>query len=392
VDYDLSNEQELVRSTVREFAQQRVAPAAAELDRESRFPYAIVAELGELGLMGMTIPEEYGGAGADTVSYAIAVEELTRIDSSVAITVAAHHSLGTLPIWYFGSEEQRREWLPDLASGRRLAAFGLTEPDAGSDAGATRTRAELRDGQWVVNGSKIFITNAGTDITACVTITARTGDDEISNLIVSNGTPGHAVSAPMRKLGWRASDTREVSFENCAVAEGNLLGPRGEGFRQFLQILDGGRISVAAMGVGLAQGAYELAYAYAEERRQFGRPIAKFQAVQFQLADMAVEIEAGRQLVYRAAWLKDQGRDFGLAAAQAKLYTGELSHRVANAALQIHGGYGFMEDSAIARLYRDQKILEIGEGTNDIQRLVIAKKLGIGSRVTRGRDEVTVAS
>jgi short/branched chain acyl-CoA dehydrogenase len=377
LDYDPTPEQELVRSTVREFAQERVAPVAAELDRESRFPYELVTELAQLGLMGMTIPEEYGGAGADTVSYAIAVEELTRIDSSVAITVAAHHSLGTLPIYYYGNELQRREWLPDLASGRRLAAFGLTEPDAGSDAGATRTRAELRDGRWVIDGSKIFITNAGTDVTACVTVTARTGDDEISNLIVPNGTPGYTISAPMHKLGWHASDTRELSFESCAVPEANLLGPRGEGLRQFLQILDGGRISVAAMGVGLAQGAYDLAFAYARERRQFGRAISKFQAIRFQLADMAVEIEAGRQLVYRAAWLKDRGRDFALAAAQAKLYTGELSHRVVNAALQIHGGYGFMEESAIARFYRDQKILEIGEGTNEVQRLVIAKHLGL---------------
>ncbi len=376
MDFDLTEEQQLVRRTVREFALERVAPLAAELDRKSRFPYDLVAELAELGLMGMTIPEEYGGGGADTVAYAIAVEELTRIDSSVAITVAAHHSLGTLPIYYFGSEEQRREWLPQLASGQKLAAFGLTEPDAGSDAGSSRTHAELRDGQWVINGSKIFITNAGTDVTACVTITARTGEDEISNLIVSNGTPGYDISPPMHKLGWRASDTRELSFKDCAVPEGNLLGPRGEGFRQFLQILDGGRISVAAMGVGLAQGAYDLAAAYAQERQQFGKPIAKFQAVQFALADMAVEIEAGRNLVYKAAWLKDEGRDFALAAAIAKLYTGELSHRVANAALQIHGGYGFMEESAIARLYRDQKILEIGEGTNEVQRMVIARHLG----------------
>jgi short/branched chain acyl-CoA dehydrogenase len=376
VDFDLTEEQELVRRTVREFALERVAPVAGELDRETRFPYDLVAELAELGLMGMTIPEDYGGGGADTLAYAIAVEELSRIDSSVAITVAAHHSLGTLPIYYFGSEEQKREWLPQLASGQKLAAFGLTEPDAGSDAGSSRTHAELRDGQWVINGSKIFITNAGTDVTACVTITARTGEDEISNLIVSNGTPGYDISPPMHKLGWRASDTRELSFKDCAVPEGNLLGPRGEGFRQFLQILDGGRISVAAMGVGLAQGAYDLAAAYAQERQQFGKPISKFQAVQFALADMAVEIEAGRNLVYKAAWLKDEGRDFALAAAIAKLYTGELSHRVANAALQIHGGYGFMEESAIARLYRDQKILEIGEGTNEVQRMVIARHLG----------------
>ncbi len=377
MNFDLDPEHELVRSTVREFARERVAPVAEELDRESRFPYDLVAELGELGLMGMTIPEEYGGAGADTVSYAIAVEELTRVDSSVAITMAAHHSLGTLPLFSFGTEEQRREWLPDLASGKKLAAFGLTEPDAGSDAGAARTRAELRDGRWVINGSKIFITNAGTDITACVTITARTGEDEISNIVVPNGTPGYEISRPMKKLGWRASDTRELSFKDCAVPEGNLLGPRGKGFQQFLEILDGGRISVAAMGVGLAQGAYDLAHAYAQERKQFGQPIARFQAVQFKLADMATEIEAGRTMVYKAAWLKDQGRDFGLAAAQAKLFTGELSNRAVNWALQIHGGYGYMDEYAISRLYRDQKILEIGEGTNEVQRMVIARHLGL---------------
>ena len=377
MNFDLDQEHELIRSTVREFAQQRVAPAAEELDRESRFPYELVGELAELGLMGMTIPEEYGGAGADTVSYAIAVEELTRVDSSVAITLAAHHSLGTLPIFYFGSEEQKQQWLPELASGKKLAAFGLTEPDAGSDAGATRTHAELRDGEWVVNGSKIFITNAGTDITACVTITARTGEDEISNVIVPNGTPGYEISKPMKKLGWRASDTRELSFKDVSVPEGNLLGPRGQGFQQFLEILDGGRISVAAMGVGLAQGAYDLAFAYAQERRQFDKPIAKFQAVQFKLADMATELEAGRNLVYKAAWLKDQGRDFALAAAQAKLFTGELSNRAVNWALQIHGGYGYMDEYPISRLYRDQKILEIGEGTNEVQRMVIARHLGV---------------
>ncbi|HEY6584953.1 MAG TPA: acyl-CoA dehydrogenase family protein [Gaiellaceae bacterium] len=375
-NYDLSEEHELVRRTVRDFAEQRVAPVAEELDREHRFPYDLVAELAELGLMGMTIPEEYGGAGADTLSYAIAVEELTRVDSSVAITVAAHHSLGTLPIYQFGSDEQKREWLPDLASGRKLAAFGLTEPEAGSDAGATRTRAELRDGEWVVNGSKMFITNAGTDITACVTITAVTGDDEISNIVVPNGSRGYDIAPPMEKLGWRASDTRELSFRDVRVPEGNLLGPRGKGFQQFLEILDGGRISVAAMGVGLAQGAYDLAARYARERQQFGRPIAQFQAVQFQLADMATEIEAGRALVYKTAWLKDQGRPFAKEAAMAKLYTGELSNRAANSALQIHGGYGFMDEFAISRLYRDQKILEIGEGTNEVQRMVIAKHLG----------------
>jgi short/branched chain acyl-CoA dehydrogenase len=377
VNYELTDEQELVRQTVRDFAVSQVAPVAEELDREERFPYEIVAGLAELGLMGIPIPEELGGAGADTVSYAIAIEELTRIDSSVAITVAAHTSLGTMPIYLFGDDAQKQEWLPRLASGEKLAAFGLTEPGAGSDAGATRTRADLDDGEWVVNGSKIFITNAGTDITACVTITALTGEGEVSNVIVPNGTPGYGISAPMHKLGWHASDTRELSFENCRVPEGNLLGGRGKGFQQFMEILDGGRISVASMGVGLAQGAYDLAFAYAQERQQFGRPISKFQAIQFQLADMATEIEAGRQLVYRAAWLKDQGKPFALAAAQAKLYTGLLSNRVVNSALQIHGGYGFMNEFAISRLYRDQKILEIGEGTNEVQRLVIARLLGL---------------
>ena len=377
MDLDLTPEHELIRDTVRTFARERVAPVAEELDRESRFPVELVREMADLGLMGIPLPEEHGGAGGDTVGYALAIEELTRVDSSVAITVAAHTSLGTMPIYLFGTDEQKARWLPDLASGRRLAAFGLTEPDAGSDAGAARTTAELRDDSWVVNGSKMFITNAGTELTWGVTITARTGEDEISNLVVENGTPGYEISAPLHKLGWKASDTRALTFADCAVPEGNLLGARGQGFHQFLEILDGGRISVAAMGVGLAQGAYDLATAYAKERRQFGRPIASFQAVAFKLADMAVEIEAGRQLVLRAAWLKDQGRPFALEAAMAKLYTGELSHRVVNHALQIHGGYGFMEEFAIARLYRDQKILEIGEGTNEVQRLVIARLLGL---------------
>jgi alkylation response protein AidB-like acyl-CoA dehydrogenase len=377
VNFDVEREHKLVRDTVRQFALEKIAPVAEELDREKRFPYELVAEMAELGLMGMTIPESYGGGGTDTLSYAIAIEELTRIDSSVAITVAAHHSLGTLPIYYFGTEAQRRQWLPDLASGKALAAFGLTEANAGSDAGATRTTAELDGGNWVVDGSKIFITNAGTDITACVTITAVTGEGEISNIIVPNGTEGYVISAPMHKLGWRASDTRELSFQAARVPEENLLGPRGEGFRQFMEILDGGRISVAAMGVGLAQGCYDLASTYALEREQFGRPIAKFQSIQAMLVDMATEIEAARDLVWKAAWEKDQGRDFGKTAAMAKLFSGELSHRAANWALQIHGGYGFMDEYAISRLYRDQKILEIGEGTNEVQRMVIARHLGL---------------
>ncbi len=376
MNFELSDDHQLLRQTVRDFAEERIAPVAEELDREHRFPYDIVEALAEFGLMGIPIPEEHGGGGGDTLAYAIAVEELTRIDSSVAITVAAHTSLGTMPILLFGSDEQKERWLPELVSGRRLAAFGLTEPEAGSDAGATRTTAKLRDGSWVVNGSKIFITNAGTDISAFVTITARTGDDEISNIVVPNGTEGYELSSPMRKMGWRASDTRELSFHDCAVPEDHLLGERGAGLKQFLEILDGGRISVAAMGLGLAQGAFDLASSYARERKQFGQPIGKFQAIQFQLADMATEIEAGRNLVYKAAWLKDDGRPFAQAAAIAKLYTGELANRAVNAALQIHGGYGFMDEYAISRLYRDQKVLEIGEGTNEIQRLVIARGLG----------------
>jgi short-chain 2-methylacyl-CoA dehydrogenase len=377
LNFDLSDEHALFRATVREFAEGRIGPVAEELDREERFPLDLVAEAAELGLMGVPIPAEWGGAGSDTLSYAIAIEELARIDQSFAITVAAHTSLGTMPILLFGSDEQRHRWLPPLASGERLAAFGLTEPGAGSDAGATRTTGRLEDGEWVIDGSKMFITNAGTEISALVTITARTGPDEVSNLVVENGTPGYAQSAPLRKMGWRSSDTRELTFSGCRVPEGHLLGPRGNGFKQFLEILDGGRISVAALGLGAAQGAFELAIRYAREREQFGRPIARFQAVSFKLADMATEIEAARNLVYKAAWLKDAGRDFAHTAAMAKLYTGELSRRVCSEALQIHGGYGFMDEYPISRFYRDQRVLEIGEGTNEVQRLVIARGLGL---------------
>jgi short-chain 2-methylacyl-CoA dehydrogenase len=377
VDLDLSEQHRLFRDTVREFAEGEIAPVAEEIDRDSRFPLDELRKAAELGLLGIPFPEEYGGTGADTLSYALAIEELGRIDSSFAITVAAHTSLGTSPIYLFGDERQKQEWLPPLASGEKLAAFGLTEPEAGSDAGATRTRARLEDGAWVIDGAKMFITNAGTPVTSCVTITARTGEDEVSNLVVFNGTDGYDVGPPLKKMGWKASDTRPLSFDGCRVPEGNLLGPRGKGFAQFLEILDGGRISVAALGLGLAQGAYEQALGYARERQQFGRPIAKFQAVQFMLADMAVEIEAGRALTYKAAWLKDQGRPFAHAASMAKLYTGELARRAANASLQIHGGYGYMDEFPISRFYRDAKILEIGEGTNEVQRLVIARGLGL---------------
>ena len=376
MDFDLSPDHELIRRTVREFAEGEVAPVAEELDRTKSFPYEIIRQLGALNLMGIPFPEEYGGGGGDTLAYALAVEELTRIDSSVAITLCAHTSLGTQPIYLFGSEEQKREWLPLLCSGERLGAFGLTEPEAGSDAGNVKTRASLSDGEWTVNGAKQFITNAGTDISGVVCITARTGEEEISNLIVPNGTPGYEQGEPYRKMGWNASDTRPLMFSDCRVPEENLLGPRGAGFKQFLHILDIGRIGVAAMGVGLAQGALDEALKYAKQRKAFGKSISKFQAIQSKLADMSTEIEAGRLLVYKAAREKDAGRNFTLTAAQAKLKTGRLAVRCAEEAVQIHGGYGFIEEYPVCRFYRDAKILTIGEGTDEVQQMVIARALG----------------
>jgi short/branched chain acyl-CoA dehydrogenase len=377
LDFQLTDEQRLLRDTVRDFARSEVAPVAEELDRTKAFPYDIVEKLGKLGLMGIPFPEEYGGGGADTLSYALAIEELARIDSSVCITVAAHTSLGTMPIHLWGTDEQKAEWLPELCTGRRLAAFGLTEPEAGSDAGATRTRARLEDGEWAIDGAKQFITNAGTEISGCVTITARTdGDGEISNLIVPNGTPGYEPGEPYRKMGWNASDTRPLSFDDCRVPESNLLGRRGDGFKQFLHILDGGRIGVAAMGVGLAQGALDEALAYAKERRAFGQPISKFQAIQAKIADISAEIEAARLLTYKAALEKDRGESFTLTAAQAKLKTGRLAVRATEEAVQIHGGYGYIEEYPVCRFYRDAKILTIGEGTDEVQQMVIARQLG----------------
>jgi len=380
VNFDLTDEQRLLRDTVREFARAEVAPVAEELDRTKAFPYEIVAKLGKLGLMGIPFPPEYGGGGGDTLSYVLAIEELARIDSSVCITVAAHTSLGTMPIHLWGTDEQKSEWLPVLCAGERLAAFGLTEPEAGSDAGATRTRARLEDGEWVIDGAKQFITNAGTDISGCVTITAVTGAEngnrEISNIIVPNGTPGYEPGEPYRKMGWNASDTRPLSFDEARVPESNLLGRRGEGFKNFLHILDGGRIGVAAMGVGLAQGALDEALAYAKERRAFGQAISKFQAIQSKIADISAEIEAARLLTYRAAIEKDLGRSFTLTAAQAKLKTGRLAVRATEEAVQIHGGYGYIEEYPVCRFYRDAKILTIGEGTDEIQQMVIARQLG----------------
>jgi short-chain 2-methylacyl-CoA dehydrogenase len=380
MNFELSDTQRLLRDTVREFARAEVAPVAEELDRTKTFPYELVAKMGELGLMGIPFPEEYGGGGADTLSYALCVEELARVDSSVCITLAAHTSLGTMPIHLWGTDEQRSEWLPALCAGERLAAFGLTEPEAGSDAGATRTRARLEDGEWVIDGAKQFITNAGTEISGCVTITAVTGSDdgrrEISNIIVPNGTPGYEPGEPYRKMGWNASDTRPLTFSDCRVAEANLLGRRGDGFKNFLHILDGGRIGVAAMGVGLAQGALDEALAYAKERRAFGQPISKFQAIQAKIADISAQIEAARLLTYRAALEKDRGQSFTLTAAQAKLITGRLAVRATEEAVQIHGGYGYIEEYPVCRFYRDAKILTIGEGTDEVQQMVIARQLG----------------
>ena len=383
MEFDLSDHHRLLRATVRDFAQQEIAPAAEELDRSKAFPYEIVKRLGELDLMGIPYPQDYGGGGGDSLAYALAVEELARVDSSVAITVCAHTSLGTQPVYLFGSEQQKREWLPRLCAGERLAAFGLTEPEAGSDAGNTRTRATGEDGEWVINGSKQFITNAGTDISAFVVITAVTrgatgepGRSEISNILVENGTPGYELGAPYRKMGWNASDTRPLSFSDCRVPAENLIGERGAGLRQFLHVLDIGRIGVAAMGIGLAQGAFDQALAYAKERRAFGQPISRFQSIQVKLADISTEIEAARLLVHKAAWLKDTGRNFTLTAAQAKLKSGRLAVRAAEEAVQIHGGYGYIEEYPVCRFYRDAKILTIGEGTDEVQQMVIARALG----------------
>jgi butyryl-CoA dehydrogenase len=382
MNLDLTAEQEAIRRTVREFARERVAPRAEEMDREEAFPYDLVREMAGLGLMGLPFPEEYGGSGADTVSYALAVMELARADASTAITMAAHVSLGAMPFYLFGTSEQKEKYLVPLARGERLWGFGLTEPNAGSDAANTQTKAVLRDGKWIVNGTKAFITNSGTDITAGTTITAVTGkrDDgklEISNLVVPQDAPGFSRSKKYRKMGWRASDTRELVFTDCEIPEENLLGTRGDGLKNFLQILDGGRISVAALSVGLARGAYDESVKYAKERHAFGKPISKFQAIAFKIVDMATEIEHAELMVLKAAWEKDQGRDFVQSASYAKLFAAELSHRVVNDAVQIHGGYGFMDEYPVSRMYRDQKINEIGEGTNEVQRMILAKLLGL---------------
>lgn len=372
-------EHRAIRRLVREFAEREVRPVSRELDETGRFPLELVGRLGELGVLGLTIPEAYGGSGGDTLSLAIVIEELARVDSSLAVTVSAGVTLAGAPINMFGNEEQKRRWLPPLCAGRMLGAFALTEPEAGSDAGAVRTRAVLEGDRWVINGTKAFITNSGTPITGFLVATVVTGETdgrrEISNIIIPRDAPGLRVGPPYKKLGWRASDTHEVVFDNCVVPAENLLGRRGAGFKQALITLDGGRIGIAAMSVGLAQACLEASLEYAQSRRQFGRPIYEFQAVQFRLVDLAVGLEAARLLTYKAAYLKDRGEPYTTAAAMAKLFASELAVRAAEAAVQIHGGLGFIEDGPVARLYRDARILTIGEGTSEVQRLVIGRRL-----------------
>lgn len=382
MNFDLTDEQKAIQALARDFAQGEVRPRAEEMDREASFPYDLVEKMAKLGFMGLPFPEEYGGSGADTISYALAVMELARVDASTAITMAAHVSLGATPFYLFGTPEQKQKYLIPLAQGKQLWGFGLTEPNAGSDAGNCQTKAELRDGKWIVNGTKAFITNSGTTMSAGTTITAVTGTraggkSEISNLIVPQDTPGFTRSKKYNKMGWRASDTRELGFVDATIPQENILGKRGDGLKQFLTTLEGGRISVAALSVGLSMGAYDEAISYAKERKAFGKPIGSFQAISFKLVDMLTEIEHAKMMVLRAAWEKDEGRDFNRTASFAKLYSAELSHRAVNAAVQIHGGYGFMDEYPVSRMYRDQKINEIGEGTNEIQRVVLSKMMGL---------------
>jgi short-chain 2-methylacyl-CoA dehydrogenase len=380
MDFDLSDEQESFRRVVRDFAEAEIGPHAEEWDRTHTFPVETVLAMGRLGLFGLPFPEEYGGAGADFTTLCLAIEELARVDSSMAITLEAGVGLGANPIFAFGTEEQRQRWLPDLCAGRALGAFGLTEPEAGSDAGATRTKAVLDEdaGEWVIDGAKAFITNSGTPITSIITITARTGPaGEISTLVVPSGTPGLEVEPPYRKMGWRASDTHGLRFDTCRVPDANLLGKQGRGFAQFLAILDDGRVAIAALAVGVAQACLEHSVAYAKERQAFGGPIGRYQAVAFKCADMEVAVAAARSLTYKAAWLKDRGRPFKQAAAAAKLYATEAAVSATREATQIFGGYGFMDETPVSRFYRDAKILEIGEGTSEIQRLVLARGLGL---------------
>lgn len=381
MDLDLTEEQRLFKEMVRDFADKEIAPQAEELDEKGEFPYEVQAKMADLGLFGLPITEEYGGSGADLVTYAIGVEEISRISASLGITMAAHTSLGTMPIYLFGTEEQKQRWIPPLATGEKLGAFGLTEPEAGSDSGATKTTAVLKGDEWIINGSKEFITNSGTDITQHVTITAVTGEKDgrkqISNIIVPKGAEGFTVVAPYRKMGWHSSDTHALAFNDCRVPKENLIGEEGTGFKQFLKVLDCGRIGVAALSVGMAQACLDESVKYAKQRVQFGKPIGKNQAISFMCADMLVEVELARNATIKAAWMADQKRDYSREASIAKLFASEAAMRAASSAVQVHGGYGYIEDYAVCRIFRDSKILEIGEGTSEVQRIVLSRGLGL---------------
>ncbi len=381
MDFSLTMDQEILRDTVRKFAESEIRPVADELDKAETFSYDTMAKMAEMGLFGIFVSETYGGQAMDYISYIIATEEIARVDGSHAATVAAENSLGIGPIYYFGNEEQKRKYLPSLCQGKTLWGFGLTEPNAGSDAGNAQTKAVLDGDEWVINGTKIFITNASTDITAGVTVLCRTGtrDDgkpELSSILVEAGTPGYMAKPMHGKMMWRGSNTSELYFDDCRVPKQNLLGQRGHGFHQMMQTLDGGRLSIGAMGLGGAQGCFDMALKYSNEREQFGRPIARFQATAFKLADMAMAVDAARLLLYKACWLRDNDRPFSKEAAIAKLYCSEAMHLCADHAVQIHGGYGLMREYEVERFYRDQKLLEIGEGTSEVQRIVIARHLG----------------
>ncbi len=380
MDFLLTEEQELIRQTVRDFAEREIRPLARELDEKEQFSQELTLKMGELGLLGITVPEGYGGHGMDTLSYIIAVEELARVDGSQAATIAAHNSLGIGPILYYGTEEQKRKYLPPLCTGKALWAFGLTEPEAGSDSRGSKTRAKLENGQWIITGSKIFITNGSVDSSAGATVQAVTGEKdgkkEFSTIIVEKGTPGFTRRGMHGKMMWRSSDTAELFFDDCSVPEANLLGKVGDGSKIMLSTLDNGRLSIAAMGLGCAQGAFELALSYSKERKQFGKPISSFQVIAFKLADMAMKIELARNLLYKACWLKDSHLPFAKEAAMSKLYCSEIAKEVADEAVQIHGGYGLMKDYDVERFYRDQRLLQIGEGTSEIQRMVISRYIG----------------
>ena len=380
MDFTLSKDQIFIKQTVREFAEQEIKPAATELDEKEEFSIELTQRMGELGLFGMNLPEEYGGSNLDTLAYIIAVEEIARVDGSHAATLAAHNSLGIGPLFYYGNKDQKEKYLPRLCTGNALWSFGLTEPNAGSDSRGTKTTAYLEGGEWVINGSKIFITNGSSEITIGTTVQTVTGENngkkEFSTIIVENGTEGFKAIPMYKKMMWRASNTSELFFDNCRVPEENLLGEIGEGSHIMLSTLDNGRLSIAAMGLGLAQGAYEMALKYANERKQFGRAISKFQVIAFKLADMALKVELGRNLLYKACWLKDNNKSFAKESAMAKLYCSEIAKEVADEAVQIHGGYGLIKEFDIERFYRDQRLLQIGEGTSEIQRLVISRYIG----------------